>query len=236
LAHADSSLRTALEQLHRLHHERSASPALAAALDALADFQARRLAATYRDLALDPRYRDAVAFFGAEIYGPGDFSRRDADLARVVPAMRRLLPSGVIETVTTAMQMSVLAMELDRALLVKLGAQALTVASYCAAYRASANRDARARQIALIGVVGRGLDHYVHTPLLRQALAVMRMPARAAGLAALQGFLERGAGAFARMRGAAHFLATIDLRETALMNAILGGDNAPFPDPRGTTP
>jgi hypothetical protein len=235
VTHTEPLLRHALEQLRLRHAERAASPALAAALDDLADFQSRRLAATYRDLALDPRYRDAVAFFGAEIYGPGDFSRRDADLARVVPAMRRLLPSGVIETVVTAMQMSLLAMELDRALLDKLGEQSLTVASYCAAYRGCANRDARVRQIALIGVVGRGLDHYVHTPLLRQALAVMRMPARAAGLAVLQGFLERGAGAFARMRGAAHFLATIDLRETALMNTILGGDDAPFPDPRGTT-
>ena len=64
----------------------------------------------------------------------------------------------------------------------------------------------------------------------------MRMPARAAGFGSLQGFLERGVAAFARMRGATEFLDTIDTRESALMNAIFAGDDAAFRDPRGSTP
>ena len=75
----------------------------------------------------------------------------------------------------------------------------------------------------------------MRAPLLRHALAVMRMPARAAGLGALQGFLERGVAAFARMRGATEFLDTIDARESALMNAIFAGDDAPFRDPRAAS-
>ena len=72
----------------------------------------------------------------------------------------------------------------------------------------------------------------MHAPLLRGMLAAMRIPARAAGLTALQRFLERGAAGFASMRGATEFLDTIYTRETALMNAIFAGNNAPFPDPR----
>jgi hypothetical protein len=33
------------------------------------------------------------------------------------------------------------------------------------------------------------------------------------------------------MRGAGEFLATIETRETALVNAIFAGDHAPFPEP-----
>jgi hypothetical protein len=232
MAIAQTDLMTELERARRLHDERAASPRLASALDRIADFQARRLDATYRDLALDPRYRDAIAFFRSDLYGPGDFSRRDADLARVVPMMRRLVPAGAMATMTMAIQLSVLSQELDRALLHRLDVDApLRVATYCVAYRGCANRAVRMQQIALIGRIGSGLDRYVHSPLLRKTLAVMRVPAKAAGLATLQRFLERGVASFASMRGATEFLGTIATRETALMNEIFAGNDTPFPEP-----
>jgi hypothetical protein len=227
----EARLVAALERARALHAERAASTALAARLDCLADFQSRRLNATYADLAAQPRYAAAIEFFRTDLYGPGDYSRRDADLARIVPSLVRMMPSAVIAIVADAMQLSVLSQELDRALIDKLGTD-LDVRAYCAAYRACANRGARERQIALIGEVGRGLDQYVHAPLLRKALLVMRVPARAAGMGVLQRFLERGVAGFARMRGAYEFLRTIDARETALMKAIFDGDDEPFPDPR----
>jgi hypothetical protein len=215
-----------------LHDERAASAELAAALDRLAAWQTRRLNATYADLAAEPRYAQATAFFASDLYGPGDFRRRDADLARVVPLMAKVLPQGVIATISGAMELSALSRELDRALLAKLAPGAvLSVATYCRAYRALANRGARERQIELIVAVGRALDRYVDKPLIRSALAAMRQPARVAGLSALQDFLERGFAAFRNMGGADEFLATVESRETALMNAIFAGDKRPFPEP-----
>src|SRR5439155_27123444 len=141
-----------LEHARRLHEERRASPARAAALDRVAEWQARRLNATYADLVRNPRYAQAIVFFQTDLYGPGDFSRRDADLARVVPLMVRLVPNGVIATMAMAMELSTLSQELDRSLIEVLDArQPFTVAQYCAAYRACGNRPARVRQIALIG-------------------------------------------------------------------------------------
>jgi hypothetical protein len=221
-----------LERARVLHEERAASAELIAALDRLALWQSQRLNVTYADLAHEPRYARAIAFFQTDLYGPGDFSRRDADLARVVPLMVRVLPEGVIATISGAMELSVLSHELDRVLLEQLPPRApLSVATYCAAYRALANRGARERQIALIVAVGRALDRYVGKALTRSALAAMRQPARVAGLSALQDFLERGFGAFREMAGADEFLATVETRETAVMNAIFDGDRAPFPDP-----
>jgi hypothetical protein len=228
----EAKLTHALERLRRLHQERSGSRALAASLDRIAHWQACRLDATYADLARNPRYVKAVAFFQSDLYGPGDFSQRDADMARVTPVLVRMLPPGAIATVAMAMELTALTQELDRRLIERLDAAApLTVAAYCAAYESCGNRADREQQIALIVATGRALDRYVRKPLIRSTLAMMRRPARVAGLGSLQAFLERGFNAFASMHGADAFLATIQTRESALMEAVFAGDRAPFPDP-----
>ncbi len=232
----ESALVRQVQRARALHEERAASALLAAALDRVAHWQSRRLRATYADLARNPRYANAVSFFGTDLYGPGDFSRRDADLARIVPLMSRMLPEAVLVTVAGAMELSVLSHELDRALLQHLDPGApLSVASYCKAYRAVDDRASRERQIALIVSVGGALDRYVGRPLIRSALAAMRQPARLAGFGALQDFLERGFGAFRSMHGASEFLAVIERRETALMDAVFAGDSVPFPEPDEVT-
>lgn len=221
-----------LELARSQHEERAASPELAARLDQLAAWQAARLSATYADLAQQERYAPAIEFFQSDLYGAGDYSRRDADLARVVPIMTHVLPESVIRTVAGAMELSVLSHDLDRRMLGRLAARSrLSVAAYCDAFRALANRNEREHQIALIVEIGRALDRYVNKPLVASTLAAMRHPARAAGLGALQAFLERGFAAFGHMGGARTFLATIQSRETELMNAIFAGDRAPFRDP-----
>lgn len=222
-----------LERVQRLHEERANNPILAGTLERLAEWQARRLRMTYADLAADKRYTTAVLFFQNDLYGPGDFSRRDADLARVVPLMVKMLPEGVIVTTALAMELNGISQELDRLVAARLPRADgyFTVAEYCKAYRRAGNYPARERQIKLIGDVGAALDHYVQKPFVRTALAVMRQPARLAGFGALQDFLERGFGSFRSMHGATEFLATINQRETHIMEAIVGGSYDPFPDP-----
>ena len=219
-----------LERVERLHAERRADPGLAGALERIALWQADRLRGTYADLAAQARYDDAVDFFQSDLYGSVDFAQGDADLARVVPVMMRMLPERVIATVAQAMELNALSHELDRALLAQLPRQdgSFTVAEYCGAYRRMGNRPAREQQIGLIGEIGAALDVYVKTPLIRTALAMMRGPARLAGLGVLHDFLERGFSAFRKMRGAAEFLATIDRRERELMDALFAGETAPL--------
>ena len=232
---AQAALVRELAHVTLLHQERLANPRLAQGLEKLAAWQAARLSRTYADLEAQPRYTEAVEFFETDLYGGADFARRDADVTRVVPILVRTLPERVIATIARAMELNALSQELDRALLARLpGMQAelkLTVADYCRAYRKMGNRAGRERQIALIADIGAALDRFVRMPLLRTALAMMRRPARLAGMIVLHDFLERGFLAFRTMGGATEFLATIVSRETALMEAILGGDDAPFADP-----
>ena len=231
---AEAALVRQLEEAQRLHADRAADAALDAALDRLAQWQSRRLFATYADLAAQPRFRDAIAFFQSDLYGGDGIARRDADLARVVPLMSAALPERVIVTVAQAMELSVMSQALDRRVLARLPrpyATSLTVAAYCRAYRDAGDEEARRRQIRLIVDIGRALDGYVHKPLLRTTLSMMRRPAKLAGYAALHDFLERGFDAFKRMGAADEFLATIHARETAIMEAIFAGADDAFPDP-----
>jgi hypothetical protein len=89
--------------------------------------------------------------------------------------------------------------------------------------------DWRERQIVLMLAVGEALDRYTRSALMRHSLRLMRGPAHAAGLGALQEFLERGFDTFREMRGADGFLSLVAQRERDLAMRLFAGDAAPAP-------
>jgi hypothetical protein len=149
-----------------------------------------------------------------------------------------MVPAKVIATVADAVELDALSHQLDQSLVARLPRvdARFTVAEYCHAYRKPEEYRLRAHQLALIQHVGVALDRYVRTPMVRAALAMMRRPARLAGLSALHDFLGRGFAAFRRMGDAREFLTTIAARETRLHEAIINGANDPFPDPWPSQP
>ncbi|HET7097486.1 MAG TPA: hypothetical protein VFJ68_08855 [Casimicrobiaceae bacterium] len=228
-----SAIAHTLRRIAQQHAERLADPGLARALERLARWQSARLGQTYEDLARRARYGDAIRFFRTDLYGGADFAQRDADLARAAPSMARILPERLVASLAQALELNALSQALDRSLLAHLPSRdhPFTVAQYCAAYRAMGSRRERGRQLELIHAFGVALDAHVRKPLVYAALVAMRRPARAAGFAVLQSFLERGFAAFKKMGGAKTFLETIDERERRLMEAIFGGGDAPFAEP-----
>lgn len=207
--------------------ERGHVPARLAELKA---WQAARLAQTYADLAASPRYSMATAFFLDDLYGAKDFSGRDEAMLRIYPVMVRTLPKGAVEAASLAVEVDALSEELDRRMATVLEDGPVTEASYGGAYRKSGTRTERARQIELIGEVGRRLDRLVVKPLVFSTLKLMRGPARVAGLEDLQTFLERGFAAFRHMGGANEFLETIASRETRILSRLFSGQPDPFSD------
>ncbi len=192
-----------------------------AALRALRIWQSARLARTYQDFRADPRYSQAVEFFLTDLYGPQEFTRRDQDLRRAWRRLRRALPSAAMNVLGQAVELEVLTLELDHAMVRALGAVQVTDALYAAAYRTVGNRAARTRQIDLIAGIGGDLDRIVNRAWLGALLHAAHLPAHAAGFGELQDFLERGYAAFRRMRGAEGLLCAIRERETLFMQAML---------------
>jgi hypothetical protein len=218
---ADAS--TILDQLRAVDRERErrgAEPTWADAVRRVKDYQQRRFAHTYADLLASDRYAGAARFFLDDLYGPRDFSDRDRQFARVVPALVRLFPQEMVETVYTLARLHALSERLDSAMGSFLVDTPIDARAYIDAWQRTGDAPARESQIALTLEIGRSLDRLTRKPLLRHSLHLMRGPARAAGLADLQQFLESGFDTFRAMRGASDFLGMVGERERALARAL----------------
>ena len=216
-----------LAHLTIVEHERSQRnqvPGLDASVEALKAFQQRRFARTYADLLEEPRYRPACSFFLEELYGPRDYTLRDSQFARVVPALVRLFPDELVQTVERLGELHALSEVLDTAMARQLLQGPVSALPYLRAWQAVGREADRGRQIDLTLTIAERLDHLTKKPLLYRSLRMMRGPARSAGLGELQHFLESGFEAFRAMKGAKEFIALLRERETSLAQALFHVD------------
>ena len=104
------------------------------------------------------------------------------------------------------------------------------VAKYVQAWNTVGRRQDRDLQLKTVLGVGLELERLTRTAGLRLMLKMMRRPAHAAGLGALQAFLEAGFDTFADMSGkkklVANFLSTIQERESKLIAALFSPGTA----------
>lgn len=222
-----SGAESILAQLRRVDAQRAvrqADAALGHRVEAVKAYQQERFRRSYADLLASERFGAAARFFLEELYGPGDFSRRDAQFARVVPTLVRLFPADIVETVDALVQLHAATEELDTEMARTLREPTVDRHGYISAWQAVGRESERLHQIELTMEVGRDLDRVTRKPLLRQTLQLMRGPARAAGLSQLQQFLESGFDAFRSMRGSQAFLDTVQARERALVDALFAPD------------
>lgn len=209
----------------------------ARALARLQHWQRRRLDATYEDLRSSPRYLPACEFFLDELYGGRDVVKRDHQLKRAAPVMRRFLPDHLLAAVGDAMQLQAISLEFDLALAERLvEVEAIRQPDYARAYREHGDWDGRERQLVLIRQLGELLGETVQKPLVHQLVRLMHGPAVLAGFGALQIFLRDGLNAFAEMGAADHFLDTIATRESAALENMRAGSDWPFEAWIGTGP
>jgi hypothetical protein len=215
-----TSILATLEVVERERGVRAACPDLAKQVGALKSFQQGRFSHTYADLLQDGRYGPVARFFLDELYGPTDFTRRDAQFSRAVPSMVRLFPREVVETVADLAQLHALSEQLDTEMAHHVSVLPVTAMAYLRAWRATGRADERQLQVELTLAVANRLDRFTRKPLLRNSLRLMRAPARAAGLGELQQFLETGFDTFRAMKGAEEFVRLVQAREQALASAL----------------
>ena len=82
-------------------------------LKPLQAWQAQRLQRSFAGFLADPARRPAAQFFLTDLYGEHDFSQRDADIARVIPMMQKLLPGALLKTVADGIELGALTHALD---------------------------------------------------------------------------------------------------------------------------
>jgi hypothetical protein len=196
---------------------------MGAAVTEVKQLQAQRFRATYADLIQDPACAPATRFFLDELYGVHDFAQRDAQFGRIAGAVERLFPEAVAQLAVDLAETHALTEVLDHELARHWLTQDPGLSSamrYTLSWRLADDRPARARQLAVVQHMGRELQRLTRMKPLRLALRMMRNPARAAGLDALQHFLESGFDAFAALGDARRFLDTISERESRWITTL----------------
>jgi hypothetical protein len=214
------AIRQHLEQVNELRAARERDEGLARRVAAVKRHQHLRFGGDYARLMQSPRYRDAARFFLDDLYGPADFADRDTQFGRVVRAMARVLPSEVMHTVAQLAELHALSECLDQRMAQALTLEAVDERSYRSAWQVVGRRNQREAQLELLLAIGMALEHHTRSPLLGATLRMMRRPAKAAGLAQLQSFLERGLAAFSAMRGAREFLEIVTANERRVIDEM----------------
>jgi hypothetical protein len=225
---AAQTIREAVAEVERLRAESRAAPAIALAVTRIKDLQARRFAGTYSDLLASSAYGAATRFFLEELYSARDYAERDGQFARIAGAVERLFPKDVAETAASLACLHALTESLDHAIACALpSGEADEIQAYVRAWKAVGRTQHREQQLQAVLALGAEMSRLTRLPGLRMMLRMMRRPADAAGLSALQRFLEAGFDNFAAVsgqaRGAERFLATIAEREQRLMELLCDG-------------
>lgn len=229
---AAETIRDAVARVAALRHRSASSSGLLAAVTAVKSLQAHRFSGTYRDLLATREYGAAARFFLVELYSEKDYSQRDAQFARIAGALQRIFPDQVVSTAVALAQLHVLTEEFDYAMAeawLRSGpGQVDEVDRYLSVWQSVGRPDDRTRQLSLVLRIGSELERLTRTPGLRLMLRMMRRPAVATGLGALQSFLEAGFDTFAGMSAqngrATKFLEMIGEREAALMEKLFDAD------------
>jgi hypothetical protein len=211
-----------LQSVEVLRRAAAGDAALKARVQAIKQYQAQRFERTYADWSAKPDAAAACRFFLHELYGTRDFSSRDAQFARIVPAMTRLFPDELVATVQSLSALHALSETMDHAMAQHdaLVPPSIGAVPYVQAWQRTGQPHRRAEQIDLMFAVGTTLSVFTRRPSLRRTLKFMRVPAAAAGLSNLQGFLEQGFEAFAKLQDPASFLRDVASRERALADRL----------------
>lgn len=200
-------------------------------------WQTLRMQSTHQAHMSNPDTAPALAFFVEQIYGPKDFSQRDADIKRVVPKMHKYMPSKALFSLESALRLHALSYELDYVLALELKKHVtaanrqfvtpnqtdankriiINQQTYAAAFVSGHNGHLRQEQISLLEELGNNLSDAVAIKGVAMMLALSKHPARMKGLQTLHLFLQDGYKAFKKIPNSQTFMREIISKEAHLV-------------------
>lgn len=190
---------------------------------ALQVFQSRRLRRDYADLAAIPQYGAVGEFFFTEMYGPSDFSARDAG-ARRLQSFLHMLPGVHLRDIEEVLELLDLTNRMDDHL-ARLMYEGNTGVGfdepiYEQFYRAADNYDERLRQLNLVRSCTYTVFHLSRSQLLGIGLHRSGLVARLAGIEAAHAFLVKGYDAARVVSDITLFAETVHSRELERLDRI----------------
>ena len=222
-----------IRRSNKLHVEYLENKQLLKNYDRFTHWQLEYLLPFFSDLYARDGYAAAIDFTMSDLAGIG-ISSRDHDLERAAPAITTMLPLRALTTIATAAEMNARILEVNigicRHLMVGNDLpDPITEFDYCVACRKASSLDECVDLVHLVTALGRTLETLVGIPMIGLTLRAMRLPAHAAGFAALQAFLENGYLTFKQIPDIQHFLGEIEIRMTDVFVKIY---TSPLEQPR----
>lgn len=182
-------------------------------------YQVERLKFTHQECLENPDTKDATKFFLTEIYSDKDLTKRDADLAKVVPMMCKLFTKELLVVLSDAIELDALTEELDMIMCQNLKSD-FTDEEYKKIYKEKTSYELRKRQIELTNSLGLSLIDVVKYPLIGTLLGKMGFPAKMMGLSDMHNLLNNGFNLFKNTKNVDEFLSGLIQREYEVLDDI----------------
>jgi hypothetical protein len=222
-SHAER-LRRYTDESNAIHEQYLADPQLLREYEYFVAWQTAYMMPYYSEFEANRETATAVEFVFSDLVGAG-ISARDADLARVIPVMIRLLPDKALAALASATKLNARALAVNLDICRNLSSQCsmrtgISERDYCDAFRRSTTLDECQGLIDLTITLGHSLKRLVRSPLLGMTLRTMHAPAYAAGFGAMQDFLEQGYTTFHAIENVDFFLNRLAVRMTKVFTRI----------------
>lgn len=222
---AADRLRFFTDQSNAVHREYLDHPDIFNQYQTFVTWQNDYMLQYYDDFCVSEENAAAVDFVISDLTGIG-ISARDQDLARVVPAMVRMLPEKALQTIAVAMELNNRILTINLSICRELfknspSTSKISERNYCLACRQVSRLDEFRELVELTRQVGQSLNRVVKLPMIGIILRAMRSPARLAGFSTLQDFLETGYHTFKAIKDVDQFLADISDRTVSVFVRIM---------------
>lgn len=225
-----------LKHYHTLEFHQN--PLLAARLTTLQNWQKRRMQHTHAALFAVPEHKLMTQYFLTRLYGGEDFDVLAGQFERVINAAKkfeRLVPSSTIQTGCEAIELAVLAIELD----LKLAQLMTTDFVYnqfgeidddfvLDLYHQANQNEARQHQLELLDKLGSNLDRYVRSFIVQSAFKISKSAAERHHFDPLYNFLGEGFSAMKPLKSAEVFVGVFTKHEREILERIQVGTPNPF--------
>jgi len=221
---AAQTLRIYTDRSNEIHREYLDNPVLRDQYTDFVAWQVQYMSPFYEDHRAGQGHAAAVDFFISDLTGI-NISRRDQDLAKVVPVMTRMLPDRALQALADAMTLNARVLEINLSICQELFSEReldyeISERDYCLACRRASSLEECLELVSLTRLVGEDLRRIIKFPILGVILRAMRSPARLAGFGEMQDFLETGYRTFSAVDDVNRFLDDMSIRTTEIFTSV----------------
>lgn len=204
---------------------------------ALQAYQSEMLQADYADFAVQPKYAALTRFFFTSLYAPEDFGLRNNSFRKLHEWLEGILGRDPVRILAQAIELYEVTNSLDDDMVLVLRAMGVTgevtPEAWEAAYRRVGRRQDRERQVFLIIDNARALSMATRVPLVGLQLRAFRPAAAVLGWGHVLDFLIEGHEALSKATPVEAPLESLEQREAARIERLLGSKDSPQPDVAG---